>query len=134
MLNGVEKAAGAYTAELYAGNQLVATAETPALADNSPADFTFTFTPHAAGDVAAYVKFTCGDFVAQSEPATIAVAEEVASSFKQVGDHNGYDRPGPANIYFNRSKTELIYRKADIGLAPGTPIKTVKFNFFFIFT
>ena len=128
VLNGVEKAAGAYTAELYAGNQLVATAETPALADNSPADFTFTFTPHAAGDVAAYVKFTCGDFVAQSEPATIAVAEEVTSSFKQVGDHNGYDRPGPANIYFNRSKTELIYRKADIGLAPGTPIKTVKFK------
>ena len=128
VLNGVEKAAGAYTAELYAGNQLVATAETPALADNTPADFTFTFTPHAAGDVAAYVKFTCGDFVAQSEPATIAVAEEVTSSFKQVGDHNGYDRPGPANIYFNRSKTELIYRKADIGLAPGTPIKTVKFK------
>ena len=128
LLNGVEKAAGAYTAELYAGNQLVATAETPALADNSPADFTFTFTPHAAGDVAAYVKFTCGDFVAQSEPATIAVAAEVTSSFKQVGDHNGYDRPGPANIYFNRSKTELIYRKADIGLAPGTPIKTVKFK------
>ena len=128
VLNGVEKAAGAYTAELYAGNQLVATAETPALADNSPADFTFTFTPHAAGDVAAYVKFTCGNFVAQSEPATIAVAAEVASSFKQVGDHNGYDRTGPAYIYFNRSKTELIYRKADIGLAPGTPIKTVKFK------
>lgn len=128
VLNGVEKAAGAYTAELYAGNQLVATAETPALADNSPADFTFTFTPHAAGDVAAYVKFTCGNFVAQSEGDTIAIAEEVASSFKQVGDHNGYDRPGPANIYFNRSKTELIYRKADIGLAPGTPIKTVKFK------
>ena len=76
----------------------------------------------------AYVKFTVGDFVAQSEGDTITIAEEVASSFKQVGDHNKFDRSGPANVYYNNSKTELIYRKADIDLAPGTPIKTVKFK------
>ena len=128
LLNGVEKAADSYTAELYVADQLVATAETPALADNTAADFTFTFTPHAAGDMEAYVKFTVGDFVAQSEGDTIAIAEEAASSFKQVGDHNKFDRSGPVNVYFKNSKTELIYRKADINLAPGTPIKSVKFK------
>ena len=75
-----------------------------------------------------YVKFTVGDFVAQSEGDTIAIAEEAASSFKQVGDHNKFDRSGPVNVYFKNSKTELIYRKADINLAPGTPIKSVKFK------
>ena len=128
LLNGVEKAADSYTAELYVADQLVATAETPALADNTAADFTFTFTPHAAGDMEVYVKFTVGDFVAQSEGDTIAIAEEAASSFKQVGDHNKFDRSGPVNVYFKNSKTELIYRKADINLAPGTPIKSVKFK------
>ena len=56
--NGVEKAPGSYTAELYVGGEVVASDNEATLATSKNHTFTFSYTPHADGTHPAYVKLT----------------------------------------------------------------------------
>ena len=128
LLNGVEKREGSYSAALYVNDENVASAPAYAMGENATVDFSFSYTPHVVGDVTAYVKFAIDDIVAQSEPATISIAEEKAVAEQQVGAHSTSSKNGPAYLYYKRSKTELIYPKSYINLPAGTAIQSIKFK------
>ena len=128
LLNGVEKREGSYSAALYVNDEIVASAPAYAMGENATVDFSFSYTPHVVGDVTAYVKFAIDDIVAQSEPATISIAEEKAVAEQQVGAHSTSSKNGPAYLFYKRSKTELIYPKSYINLPAGTAIQSIKFK------
>ena len=128
LLNGVEKREGSYSAALYVNDEIVASAPAYSMGENATVDFSFSYTPHVVGDVTAYVKFAIDDIVAQSEPATISIAEEKAVAEQQVGAHSTSSKNGPAYLFYKRSKTELIYPKSYINLPAGTAIQSIKFK------
>ena len=127
--NGVAKDAGSYTAELYVGGAVVATAEAVALEASKEYTFAFAYTPHQAGSFPAYVKFTSPQGTAQSEEVTIAVAEEKADSEVPVGVYAGKTNTASVfNFFYNGSITEIIYPKEKINVAAGSRILSIKFK------
>lgn len=129
LLNGSAKAAGSYAAKLYVDGQVVAEAESVALAELEEKQFEFVFTPHKAGNAEVYVEFSGEGFnTAKSQTLTVAVAEEVASAEKQVGSRSKFSSSGPVSFFFKASQTEIIYPAEKLGINPGTVIKSLKFK------
>ena len=129
LLNGSAKAAGSYAAKLYVNGQVVAEAESVALAELEEKQFEFVFTPHKAGNAEVYVEFSGEGYnTVKSQTLTVAVAEEVASAEKQVGSRSKFSSSGPVAFFFKASQTEIIYPAEKLGINPGTVIKSLKFK------
>lgn len=126
--NGLEKEAGSYTAVLYVDGVAAAEAEAVALEAFKSYDFEFVYTPHAEGEVSAYVKFENEYNTATSEPQAIAIAAESADAEVRVGTPATFDRTGATNFYYKYSQTEIIYPKEMIGLEAGAKILSISFK------
>lgn len=127
--NGLEKPAGSYTAELYVNGEVVDTDNEADLEANSDHTFTFGFTPHTAGTFPAYVKLTSEYGTTQTEEVQLVIAEESAESLVQVGEVTDVSfGSGPIQTYYNSSRTEIIYTKDLLGLAPGSKIVSLQFK------
>ncbi len=127
--NGVEKAPGSYTAELYVGGEVVASDNEATLATSKNHTFTFSYTPHADGTHPAYVKLTSDYGTTQSKEVQLVVAKESAEAIVQVGEVvEVTDDAGPIETFRRFSRGEMIYTKDLIGLAEGSKIISLQFK------
>lgn len=127
--NGVEKAPGSYTAELYVGGEVVASDNEATLATSKNHTFTFCYTPHADGTHPAYVKLTSDYGTTQTEEVQLVIAKESAESIVQVGEIvEMTDDAGPIESFRRFSRGEMIYTKDLIGLAEGSKIVSLQFK------
>lgn len=127
--NGVEKAPGSYTAELYVGGEVVASDNEATLATSKNHTFTFCYTPHADGTHPAYVKLTSAYGTTQTDEVQLVIAKESAESIVQVGEIvEMTDDAGPIESFRRFSRGEMIYTKDLIGLAEGSKIVSLQFK------
>ena len=127
--NGVEKAPGSYTAELYVGGEVVASDNEATLATSKNHTFTFSYTPHADGTHPAYVKLTSDYGTTQTEEVQLVIAKESAEAIVQVGEVvEVTDDAGPIESFRRFSRGEMIYTKDLIGLAEGSKIVSLQFK------
>ena len=127
--NGVEKAPGSYTAELYVGGEVVASDNEATLATSKNHTFTFSYTPHADGTHPAYVKLTSDYGTTQTEEVQLVVAKESAEAIVQVGTPvEVTNEAGPIETFRRFSRGEMIYTKDLIGLAEGSKIVSLQFK------
>ena len=125
--NGEAKEAGSYRAELWMGDGVVATAETPALEASKEYDFEFSVIPHAVGAAETFVKFTAETGTAASETVNVTVNKEKGNAEVLVGTPTTTATAGPADFFYKYSKTEIIYPKSLINLPAGTKINEIQF-------
>ncbi len=126
--NGLEKEAGSYTAVLYVDGVAAAEAEAVALEAFKSYDFEFVYTPHAEGEVNAYVEFVNEYNTATSEPQAIAIAAESANAEVRVGTPTEFSTAGPIRFYDQYTQTEIIYPKEMISLEAGAKILSISFK------
>lgn len=126
--NGVEKAPGSYTAELYVGGEVVASDNEATLATSKNHTFTFSYTPHADGTHPAYVKLTSYYGTTQTDEVQLVIAKESAESLVQVGEASEFSYNGPVNTFYQASRTEIIYPQEMIGLAKDSKIVSLQFK------
>ena len=127
--NGVEKAPGSYTAELYVGGEVVASDNEATLATSKNHTFTFSYTPHADGTHPAYVKLTSDYGTTQTDEVQLVIAKESAESIVQVGETvEVTNQAGPIETFRRFSRGEMIYTKDLIGLAEGSKIISLQFK------
>lgn len=127
--NGVEKAPGSYTAELYVGGEVVASDNEATLATSKNHTFTFSYTPHADGTHPAYVKLTSDYGTTQTDEVQLVIAKESAEAIVQVGEVvEVTDDAGPIESFRRFSRGEMIYTKDLIGLAEGAKIVSLQFK------
>ena len=127
--NGVEKAPGSYTAELYVGGEVVASDNEATLATSKNHTFTFSYTPHSDGTHPAYVKLTSDYGTTQTDEVQLVIAKESAEAIVQVGEVvEVTDDAGPIESFRRFSRGEMIYTKDLIGLAEGSKIVSLQFK------
>lgn len=127
--NGVEKAPGSYTAELYVGGEVVASDNEATLATSKNHTFTFSYTPHADGTHPAYVKLTSDYGTTQTDEVQLVIAKESAEAIVQVGEIvEMTEDAGPIESFRRFSRGEMIYTKDLIGLAEGSKIVSLQFK------
>lgn len=126
--NGLEKEAGSYTAVFYVDGAVAAEAEPVALEAYKSYEFAFNYTPHAEGEVSAYVEFKNEYNTATSEPQTIAIAAESANAEVRVGTPTEFSTAGPIRFYDQYTQTEIIYPKEMISLEAGAKILSISFK------
>lgn len=127
------EAAESYTAILYVDGQAVATADnTTEWAAGETRTFTFSYTPHAAGAVQAYIEVALADDYKLATPeTTVTVAEEVFTSDYVVGTPTAeaFQQQAPLRTYFKKSASETIYPASVLsGLESGTKILGIAYN------
>lgn len=126
--NGLEKEAGSYTAVFYVDGAAAAEAEAVALEAYKSYEFAFNYTPHAEGEVNAYVEFVNEYNTATSEPQAIAIAAESANAEMRVGTPTEFSTAGPIRFYDQYTQTEIIYPKEMISLEAGAKILSISFK------
>lgn len=126
--NGLEKEAGSYTAVFYVDGAAAAEAEAVALEAYKSYEFAFNYTPHAEGEVNAYVEFVNEYNTATSEPQAIAIAAESANAEVRVGTPTEFSTAGPIRFYDQYTQTEIIYPKEMISLEAGAKILSISFK------
>lgn len=126
--NGVEKAPGSYTAELYVGGEVVASDNEATLATSKNHTFTFSYTPHASGTFPAYVKLASGYGTSQTDEVQLVIADESAESMVQVGEPSDMYYTGVVNTFYQASRTEIIYPQEMIGLEKDSKIVSLQFK------
>lgn len=125
--NTETEAADSYTAEFFIGDEKVAEAEAVEIAPSTAVSFTFSATPHAAGEFDAYAQFTFGDYVVKSQPVKVTVAEESFAAEQQVGTPSGKSTNGILNLeYAVEAMGAALYTADKIGLAEGTKITSLR--------
>ena len=127
-VNDQPEAAGSYTATFYVNDEAVATAEAAEIAAAGTANFSFAYTPHAAGDYTAYVELAFGDYKVKTDVATITVAEESFSSEITIGEKYGTSSNLPLTLGYCNSESECIYTADVLGLTSGTKIAGLYIN------
>ena len=126
--NGLAKAAGSYSAELFVNGKVVATDSERALEAEKDYTFTFKYTPHEVGTQILSVKLINEYNTVATEDTELTVTEETAEALTAVGDPNGVEFNGVISTYYKASRTEVIYPKAKISLQKGSKILSVKFK------
>ena len=125
--NGNAKEADSYTAELWANDAIIATAEAPALKASKEYDFTFSYVPHTAGTAKTFVKFTSDSGYVASDTISVDIKEETGKGEVIVGTANASNTSGPFTSFYKNSQTEIIYPKSMIDLAAGTKVEAISF-------
>lgn len=124
------EAAESYTATLYVDGQVVATADnTTEWAAGETRTFTFSYTPHAAGAVQAYIEVALADDYKLATPeTTVNVAEEVFTTGVKVGTPNDEDEI-PLYTFYKKSQSETIYPASEMpGLEVGSVINGLSYS------
>ena len=83
-----DEEAGSYTMSLYAGEEVVATAEAGKFTAGTDTTYTFRFTPHTAGTLKLCAKFVnaTDGFTLSTGENDVTINEETAVSKKVIGD------------------------------------------------
>lgn len=125
-----DMAAGAYTAKLYVGGEVVSEAEAVELNAGETKEFQFSFTPHAEGTFAAYVEFVEGENVTTSDETEVTIGKELAGGDMQIGEATASPTYySPLNMYYNNSVADIVYTPEMLtafGVLPGNQITSIK--------
>lgn len=135
-VNAKDEAADSYTASLYVDGEVVATAPAKAIASGEKAEFSFSYTPHKAGAVEAYIEFknAADNYTVASEKVSVDVKEEQATGTVTVGNGNTtsnktaidwYDANGSGAHMDNLYKPEMLEK---YGLKKGAKITSVSYT------
>lgn len=123
--------AGTFTATLFFGNKVVATASCPRVDAGAEATLALEFTPHAAETADAHIEVAGGVLPAATPVVTVDVKAEQAVSGVTVGDiaATGYARvpASPSEV----SESEIVYTAetlAKFGLKAGDRINGLTFR------
>lgn len=136
-LNSKAEQAGTYTASLYFGDKVVATAEAKEIPAGEDAEFMFSYMPHEAGTSEAYVVFeNKADNLAVSSPKVeVTVAEETIKSTFTIGAGTTKSSSVPISWYnadnTDGAKCDIIYPASMLkqyGLSEGAKIKYLTFR------
>ena len=121
---------GSYVVKFFFGDEQIGVADGIALAVVSQS-YTFTCTPHEAGQYTAYavVEFNDGDSF-KSDEVTVTVSEEVASNMKDVVAATTFVRGAPINAYYKITQSEMVYTAEQLGLQAGTKITSIGFKYY----
>lgn len=76
---------GAYKVELYVNDEAVAEAEAVKVEAGAENEYTFTYTPHEAGEITAKVVLTAGDYSVESAVSTFSVVREESTKDVTIG-------------------------------------------------
>ncbi len=122
---------GAVVLELKNGDNVVATHAQPAIAGlaNSVKD-TLHFTPHAAEEATLTLNVKKGEEVLATITKTITIAEETVNSAVTTGKQLTTGQSVPLRTNYKNSKSEFIYTADKIGLAAGTQLTSITFNYY----
>lgn len=134
-IHDAAEAADSYTASLYVGGKVAATAPAVAMESGANATFNFAYTPHKAGVVDAYIEFknATDGYILTSDTVQLAVEEESASATVTVGKGESTSNLAPIQWYnadVKASDDNLYTPKmlAEYGLKPGAKITSVSFT------
>lgn len=134
-VNAADEPADSYTASLYVGGKVVATAPAVAVAGGADASFSFAYTPHEAGTADAYIeiKDTADGYAATSETVALTVAEESASATITVGSGSSTGYLAPVQWYNADigASSDNLYGPDMIkkyGMKPGAKITSVSYT------
>lgn len=116
---------GGYSVKLFVDGTLAGEAATVEIPAKGEQTFTFSYTPHKAGDHEAYFTFEADDYFLQTALLSFSVAEEVSTNLVQVGEPNGTSSNLPLKLYNNYNDSETIYTAEQLGLAEGDQITRV---------
>ncbi|MCC8039393.1 MAG: carboxypeptidase regulatory-like domain-containing protein [Bacteroidales bacterium] len=131
---GAAQEAAEHTAVLYIDDEVVATAESVDIDAASSVTYTFTYTPHATGDIEVYMEWKKDDVVDLTTPVqTITVKAESAMGSIVVGEGSTsqaccsyYTTSVPGiDIYHGKSIAQNVYPAsylAKYGVNPGLNI------------
>ena len=125
---GAERAAGSYTIEFLVDGETVATADDANLGVGETRAVEFGYTPHAEGTIEMKLRYTCGDYVVETEAQNVEVGAEVAASSVQVGEATGNDMNVPFSFMYKMTHAETIYSAADLKLKSGDKITKIGFH------
>ena len=118
-----------YTATLYVGGKAVAKATALEIAGGETQIFNFSYTPHVAGTVKAYVEFAAGDYKVASKEFDITVNEELATGEAQAGTPDSRNSSAPVATYYCDSEAKLLYPVSKlVSLSKGDKISKVSFK------
>lgn len=116
-----------YTVTLYAGDEVLATADAEEFAAASEKEHKMSYYPHQAGTVTMKAVFKAGDFVLETDEVDVNISEEVARINKQIGTRKSNDYYAPINAYYKHGHTETIYTEEMLGLEPGAQIVSLTY-------
>ena len=136
-LNAKSEEAGTYTASLYFGNDVVATAEAVEIKAGEDATFNFSYIPHQAGEFEAYVLLEnkADNMRILSEKVDLTIAEETQRSVFTIG--SGTSKASNVFAYWynadnsNGADCDVIYPAsmlAQYGLSEGAKIKSLTYK------
>ena len=130
-INTSDEAADSYTATLYFNGEAVATSEAAQIAAGSTADYSFAFTPHAAGTYPAYVKLAWEDgYEVVTDTVEVAVSPESATNTVTVGAETS-TATSPLVTNYKNSVSETLYTAAQLaeaGLKAGDKISSIYYR------
>lgn len=115
----------AYTAKLYFGNDVVAEAATPTVAEGASQDYTFKFTPHEAGSYKAVIELAYGKKVTRTDTVDVTIAPEETANEIVVNNATGVSSKAPMNLFYKYSESEAVYTAKQLGLQNGTRINRI---------
>ncbi len=122
------EAADSYTAELKVGEEVIATAAAVEMAGASDTQFTFGYTPHAAGEVEAVAVFSFADNYVVEVPVSFTINPESATEEIVVGEKSATQAYAPFSTNYRNSETEQIYTAEQLGLQAGAKIGRIAFH------
>lgn len=122
---------GAVVLELKNGDNVVATYAQPAIAGlASGIKDTLRFTPHVAEEATFTLNVKKGEGVLATLTKTVTIAEETVNSVVITGEQSGTGAYAPLSTNWTNSKSEFIYTADKIGLAAGTQLTSITFNYY----
>lgn len=127
------EAAGTYTATLYVDDEAVGTVDDITLPAGVATALPISFTPHAAGDIEAYITFTSydGEVSLKSEASTITINPEVAIKDIASGTAASLGTAAPLNLSKKQSSGIVLYPASKLaGLKNGDKITKIVFKGF----
>ena len=127
-VNDKNEAADGYTANLYLGDEKMATATSVDLDAWTSGNFEFAFTPHKTGEFKAYVTFETEGYKQTSDTTTITISEESAQKDVVVGNPAKQYSGIPIYTYDKNSESETHYTPELLGIPAGTKIDKITYN------
>lgn len=117
-----------YTVTLYANGEKVATAASTDFLPGAVNEYSFTYTPHAAGETTLYAQLAIGDFTVNSAEIITYIKQESVSNKNVVGTANMNSNYAPFALNWYNSKSEFVYSAEDLASLQGNTINTISFN------
>lgn len=118
------------TLTLMADGSPVATASPQSIGAGEEAEFSFSYTPHQAGDFALQALLETEGYTARAPEVKVNIAEESATTSTTVGTQTTTSGTIPLRLNYNNSRSEFIYTAEDLAALEGNRILSVSYPYY----